>query len=277
MFARGPVLGFRLVILSLISIALMIVDHQRLYTASVRSVLAVIVSPIQYVANLPVQTFEQLQATFMSHGALLKENARLKTQQLILVSQVQKLLAIEKENDQLKALVSATTSVHDKVVLAQLLAVNTNVFTHEAIINKGSLSQIYMGQPVLDAYGVLGQVIAVDPFTSKVLMISDTRSAVPVEDARSEIRSIAVGTGTNGKLMLINVPDTADIKQGDVLVSSGLGQRFPPGYPVGKIESISKDTGSPFLTITVMPFAHLNRTRHVMLVWFNPMGTKING
>jgi len=134
-------------------------------------------------------------------------------------------------------------------------------------VNKGELDGVYKGQPVLDAQGLMGQVIEVLPYTSRVILIADSNHAIPVQVNRNGVRAIAVGSGQLNELVLIYVPDTADIKAGDMLVSSGLGNRFPQGYPVGVIKSVEHDPGEPFAIVSAEPSAYLDRSRHLLLVF----------
>jgi rod shape-determining protein MreC len=152
-------------------------------------------------------------------------------------------------------------------LVAQLLAVATDPFVKQVVLDKGHKDKVFVGQPVLDAYGVMGQVIQVGPLTSRVLLISDSHSGVPVQVARNGVRAIAVGDAYTGKLRLMNVQHTVDIRPGDVLITSGLGQNYPEGYPVGQVTHVSKDPGLQFVTIAVEPAAHLDRSRGVLLVW----------
>ncbi len=138
---------------------------------------------------------------------------------------------------------------------------------HQVVLNKGSHDGVFIGQPVLDAAGVMGQVIQIGPYTSRVLLINDPHSGVPVQDARNGVRAIAVGDNYSGKVRLANVVQTTDIKEGDIFMTSGLGEHYPEGYPLGKVESVVKDPGLQFATITIEPSAHLDRSRQVLLIW----------
>ncbi len=247
----------------------MSVDHKDNYFHSVRSALSFVVAPIQYVVDWPVQAADWVKSSFSSHRALVKENQHLKAQSFLLNVQLQRLLSLERENSQLRALLKSSTRAGGKVLAAQLLAVDSDPFIHEVVLDKGVKAGIYVGQPVIDASGVMGQVIQVGPVTSRVLLIDDSRSAVPVQVNRNGVRAIVTGRGVLGGLTMIHVPETTDVKAGDVLVTSGLGQHFPIGYPVGVVRYVAHDPGQAFATIQVAPSAHLNRSRQVLLVWPN--------
>jgi rod shape-determining protein MreC len=242
-------------------------DHQFNYFARFRSMLSVVVAPMQFFVDRPVGFIRWAETSFTTQQNLLMENAQLRARQLLLYAKLQKVIALENENDQLKALLRSSSNIHEKVTVAQLLAVDLAPYTQQIIIDKGVKDDVYIGQPVLDAYGVMGQIIAVGPINSRVLLITDTRSAIPVQDNRNGNRAIASGLGIDGSLELINVPITTDYKKGDFLVTSGLGGHYPPGYPVGIINKVKLSPGERFLNINITPAAHVNQSRQVLLVW----------
>ncbi len=250
-------------------------DHRISAFSEVRSVLSTLVYPLRFTVDWPLEKLRDATSLLSSQHGLLETNAKLRARQLLLQSKLQRLLAVEKENLRLRNLLGSSYHVGGKVTAAELLAVDLDVFSQQVILNKGAKDHVYIGQPVLDAYGVMGQVIAVNAGTSRVLLITDSRSAIPVQDNRNELRGIVVGTGAANRLEMIHVPDTADIKVGDVLVTSGLGQRFPVGYPVGVVASVTHQPGNRFAQVLVSPSAHVNRSRQVLLVWPEPREIKI--
>lgn len=256
-----------MLILVVLSIALMILDKRVAGTAQIRAVLSMPLAPIQYAVSYPIQMIDKLSNLVSTHDSLVKENLDLKAEQLLLKSQVQRLLAIESENNQLKALLSTSATVQGKVLVAQIMAVDSDPFVNQVTVDKGSHEGVFVGQPVLDANGVMGQIIQVGPLTSRVLLVNDSHSGVPVQNMRNGIRAVAVGDRFSGGLRLANVPQTADIKPNDVLLTSGLGDHYPVGYPLGRVLSVVKDPGLQFATILVEPSAHLDRSRQVLLVW----------
>lgn len=256
----------RLVILVILSCVLMTMDHHLDSFTRMRSTLSVVVAPMQYLVDRPVELIRWVDTSFTTQQNLLVENAQLRARQLLLYAKLQKVAALESENDQLRALLKSATNIHEKVTVAQLLAVDLAPYTQQIIIDKGEKDGVYVGQPVLDAYGVMGQVIALGPLNSRVLLITDPRSAVPVQNSRNGNRAISIGLGFDGALELINVPMTTDFRQGDFLVTSGLGGNYPPGYPVGVVSNV-KLSQDRFATISVAPSAHVNQSRQVLLVW----------
>jgi len=268
LFIRNRHINLRFAILIAFSVVLMIVDHYpQGYLKPLRSTLAVVVAPIPYVVNWPAKMVEWTQDSFSSHQALLEDNANLRVQLLLLKAHLQKFITLQQQNAQLRALLQSSPSPDDKVLLAQLLAVDPDPFVQQVVLNKGSRAKAYLGQPVLDGSGVFGQIIEVGQLTSRVMLLTDTRSAIPVEDSRSGVRAIVVGKGEISTLSLVNMAMTADIKEGDLLVTSGLGEHFPVGYPVGTITSIVKSPGSAFANVMVKPSAHLYRSHLVLLIW----------
>jgi rod shape-determining protein MreC len=164
-------------------------------------------------------------------------------------------------------LLNSSALVNEKVEVAELIGMDPNPFTHRIIINKGERDGVVLGQPVLDARGLMGQVVELMPYTSRVLLLTDTTHSIPVQVNRNGLRAIASGTGNPERLELRHVADTADIKEGDLLVSSGLGQRFPAGYPVATVKEVIHDSGQPFAIVRAVPTAALNRSRYLLLVF----------
>jgi len=235
----------------------------------VRNALSMPIAPLQYLVSWPVQFFHSMGTVLSSHDSLIKENLDLKAQQLLLQAQVQRLLALESENKQLKALLRSSTEVQGKVLVAEVMSIATDPFVNQVTLDKGSSDGLFVGQPVLDANGVMGKLIQVGPLTSRVLLVNDPHSGIPVQITRNGMHAIAVGDAYTGKLHLVNMPQTVDIKTGDFLITSGLGEHYPAGYPVGQIISVVKDPGLQFATIIIEPSARLDRSREVLLVWPN--------
>lgn len=254
-------------LLSLISIGLMTVDHRYRHLETMRAGLLTLVYPLQYVINLPVATGNWVADSLSTRSNLLNENATLKHQNLLLKSQLQKYEALEVENMRLRELLESSFKVGERVLIAELLAVDLDPFKRLIVINKGSTNDVFSGQPLLDADGVMGQINHVSPLSSTAMMITDPSHAIPIQVNRNGLRAIAIGTGSLNNLELPHIPHSADIKEGDLLVTSGLGGRFPPDYPVARVVKIEHNSGDPFLYIVAEPTAHLQRSREVLLVW----------
>ncbi|KJK01628.1 rod shape-determining protein MreC [Pseudomonas sp. 21] len=254
-------------VLAVLSVALMVVDARFDYLKPVRSQMGLVLSPFYGIADIPVRAWEGVRDQFTSRSELLAENERLKAEQLLMQRRLQKLATLTEQNVRLRELLNSSALVDDKVLVGELIGVDPNPFTQRILIDKGEKDGVFQGQPVLDASGLMGQVVEVMPYTARVLLLTDTTHSIPVQVNRNGLRAIAVGTGNPERLELRYVADTADIKEGDLLVSSGLGQRFPAGYPVAVVKEVLHDTGGPFATIRAVPTAKMNRSRYVLLVF----------
>ena len=158
----------------------------------------------------------------------------------------------------------------EPVLVAELLSVDQDPYRQQVVLNKGRKDKVYIGQPIIDAWGVMGQIIYLADSSSTAMLISDPSHAIPVQVNRSGLRSTAFGTGNASELELRYIPHNADIQIGDLIVASGLGQRFPPNYPVARIVKIERPVGEAFATVLAEPLAHLDKSREVLLVWHNP-------
>lgn len=223
--------------------------------------------PIQWMVDTPIRIFNWINAGMTTQDRLLHENEKLRVHEILLQSRLQKLLMLEKENAQLRRLLQSTYQISGRVTVASILAVALDPAIQQLVLDKGYKNHVYANQPVLDGFGVLGQVVGVGERTSRVLLLTDKQFAVPVEDYRNGARAIAIGTGISGKLKLINLPDTNDIQVGDLFVTSGLGLHYPVGYPVGMVSSIMRDPNNSAKKITLLPMAHVNEVEQVLLVW----------
>ncbi len=250
-----------------LSLVLMIVDHRQHHLEAVRSLLSTVTYPLQFVANLPIAIGYWASETFATRTHLQEENRELHRENLLLQGRQQKLAALEAENMRLRDLLDSSFKLGDRVLIAELIAVDMDPYRQLVLLNKGSSSGIYKGQPVLHANAVMGQVVHVNRFTSSVLMITDASHALPIQVNRNGLRTVAIGTGHINELELPNLPNNADIEVGDLLVTSGLGGRFPSGYPVATVTTISREPGEPFARIRAQPSAHLERAREALLVW----------
>jgi rod shape-determining protein MreC len=248
-------------------VVLMVMDHKYKSLESVRAGLSVVVYPIQFTVDLPATLSDWFSESLASRRRLREENQSLHTQQIMQQVQLQKLAALEAENIRLRELLDSSFKVGEKVLVAELLSVNLDPYKHQIVINKGELHDVYAGQPLLDAKGVMGQIVHAGPYTSTAMLITDTSHAIPVQVNRNGLRTIAIGTGTINRLELPYIPNNADIQPGDLLITSGLGGHFPPGYPVARVTAVQHDPGHTFSQVAATPLAELNRSREVLLVW----------
>lgn len=245
----------------------MVMDKRWEGFASIKSALSLPIAPIQYLVSWPATLIDSLKSTISTHDDLVTENLQLKAEELMLRSQLQRLIAIETENNYLKNLIQSSKQVKGRTLISEILAVTSEPFVHQVVIDKGSRDGMYAGQPILDANGVMGQVTQVGPITSRVLLISDSRSGISIQDIRNGVRAIASGDTYTGKLRLMYVPKTTDIRVGDLFITSGLGDHYPEGYPVGKVISVNMDPAHQFADVYLQPSAHLESSRQVLAVW----------
>ncbi|GHD54364.1 rod shape-determining protein MreC [Marinobacter persicus] len=267
-FVQGPVPGFRLILVMLISAALIAADTRFEHlTAPVRSTLATGLVPVHWLGYAPYRFTDWVGELLVTRGDLEEENEELKTRLLILERRSLKYAALAAENNELRRLLNSSEAVDDRVVISEVVGVSPDPFSHEIIINRGANDGLEAGQAVLDSQGLMGQITQTSQFTSRVLLVSDSSHAVPVEVVRNGLRYVLLGNGERDHLDLMHVPDTADIREGDMLVSSGLGGRFPRGYPVARVSDIVKEPGEPFVRIKATPKARLNQSRLVLVVF----------
>ncbi|WP_334048866.1 rod shape-determining protein MreC [Alteromonas gracilis] len=268
-FTRGPSLNIRLTLALVLSVTLIFVDHKMDGFKSTRVYLNSLMSPLQYIANLPGLLLSESAQRLTSQEQLLAENQKLNNQLLLMSEKLQQFDVISKENAQLRELLRAPVRETSRKMVAELMAVDKNPYSQQVVINKGAIDGVYLSQPVLDDKGIVGQVMEVGSTNSRVLLIADVTHAIPVRSLRNDIRFIATGSGALNELFLEHVPHSVDIQEGDTLISSGLGDVFPEGYPVAKVTQVVRDESRPFARVIVKPLANLDRLRHLLLLWQN--------
>jgi len=251
----------------LIAVVLMVMDHKYQRLEVLRNSVAVASEPLFMIAGVPANVFGWLNEQITSHQTLISTNRRLTAENSELQGRMLRFQALEEENSRLRTQLSASLSVGDRVTLAELVGVNLSPYKQEVIIGRGSTAGVYSGQAVINDKGVMGQVTRVTPFRSTVLLITDTLHSIPVRVLRTGLRTIALGTGRIDRLELPYLPDSANIRVGDMLVTSGLGGRFPPDYPVARITSIEKGKDMRASIVVATPLANLAQDHDVMLVW----------
>lgn len=265
--SRGLSFGARFFLLAGLAAALMIADQRQQHLDRVRDTLAIVLYPVQAAVDFPFAAWHWSTNTLSSRRAMLEEIDTLRRRNLDSHVRLQRLDALEAENARLRAMMESSARVADRVLVAEILAVDMDPYRHRFTINKGERHRVYVGQALLDADGIMGQIVRVHPFTAEAILISDADHALPVTVNRNGMRTIATGTGDTDRLSLPFLPNSADIRQGDLLVSSGLGGAFPSGYPVGRVSLVERRPGHGFVRVEMEPLAALNRAREVLLVW----------
>ena len=248
------------------SIVLMSVDHRANHLESARSLLSTVLYPLQLAIHLPIRTGEWLSEQLSTRSTILSENARLREDRFRMRTRLEKLVALEAENRRLRDLLDSSEQVAEHVLVAELISVDMDPFSRRIVLNKGVRDGVSPGQVLIGSNGIMGQIIHVGPFSSSALLITDPSHALPVQLHRNGLRAVALGTGPLNRLKLSYVPNSADVRINDLIVTSGLGSRFLSGYPVGRVVEIQRDQGQPFADVYVEPSAMLERTREVLLV-----------
>lgn len=264
---RIPALGLRVLGLIFISILLMYFDNRDNHLDSARKSIGAAVYPLRVMVDAPVRFWRWLDDSMASRNELELELSRLNIERLLIKARLQKMNALEAENARLRAMLDARTHVRDQVRVAEIMSVDANPFNHSLVIDIGSQDGVFDGQAIVDADGVVGQVIKAGLLTSQAMLISDTNHALPVEINRNGLRTIVVGTGEIDRLELPFVVNNADIRVGDLLVTSGLGGGFPAGYPVAIVASVTRIPQDPYADVTATPAASLGQVREVMLIF----------
>lgn len=267
MFGRTISLQLRLFVAVLLSIVLIVGDKFTQGSTTVRTSLNTLVSPLIYLANLPYEVFSFGAKSLQTREQLLTENEALKQKQLLQSEQLQQYQFLSKENQKLRALLGSSAKQPNRKIIAQILSVHSNPYSHQVVINRGAIDGLSEGQAVIDEMGVVGQLTKVGSTTSRVLLMTDTTHATPVRILRNEVRTVVEGMGKINQVKLSHVPHSLDVRIGDVLVTSGLGGTFPESYPVAIVTEINRDEGSPFAQVYAEPVAQLDRIRLLVVLW----------
>jgi rod shape-determining protein MreC len=265
---RGPPLGATFFFLAVVSITLMVLDHRGGYLDTAKMWMGTTTQPFYAIVQAPFEFWNWLTGSFADRATLREENARLTEELRLARTRALQFDALYAENRRLRAIRAASAGIAERTLIAEIMRVDIDPFRHRMRINKGAEEGVFTGQPVVDAFGIMGQITRVDRYSAEMILISDNEHAVPVQVNRNGIRTIAVGTGDMGKLSLPFLTVEADIKQDDLLVSSGLDGIFPAGYPVAKVTRVERDPSQTFAVVEAKPMAELDRSREVLLLWF---------
>lgn len=265
--STAPPVTLRVLILVAASIALMLVDNRTQQLEKLRTGLHTLVYPVIFLSTIPGDLFHSFSESLQERSTLQEENERLKQENLYYKSRFEKLYALEADNERLKRLLGQSDDIAEQVLLAELVEVSLEPYTQQIVLNKGTADNVYIGQPVINGEGVIGQVVHTSYAQSIVTLLTDPDSAVPVMVMRNGLRGVMRGTGVRDRLSLPYLTPNADILVGDLLISSGMGGRFPTGYPVASITAIERNPSLEFLHIEATPVARLDHGREVLLIW----------
>jgi rod shape-determining protein MreC len=267
---RTTGLLLRCVLYSLLALGLIIVDKRYDHLGRIRRVLSVVAYPVQIAVASPFEGWDWFRESVSSRATLRADKAKLESELRLAQFRLQRYEALEAESQRLRALRDSTAGVTDRFVIGDVMDVDLDAFRARVLVDKGAQDGVFVGQAVLDAGGVFGQVARVGQLTAEVILVSDPTHAIPVQINRNGVRTIAVGTGDTGRLKLPYLPTSADVIAGDLLVTSGLGGGFPAGYPVGTVAEIKRDPAQSLADVDIKPAAALDRSRELMFVWLKP-------
>jgi rod shape-determining protein MreC len=265
---RGPSPGFRFTLYAFLSFVIMFLDQRHGWMEQARFVLQALAYPIQLAVSSPTNAWNWFQESLATRDALRAENDRLKAQDRLLAIRAMRYEALARENGELRALRDALPPVAEKWLAAEIVNIEINSLRQRVLINRGTSNGVFKGQALLDDKGVIGQTTHVGPWSAEAILITDPEHAIPVVIERTGLRSIAVGAGDSVSLALPFLPGNADVKAGDLLLTSGLGGVFPAGYPVARVTEVRRDAVQPLAQVRATPFASVDADREVVLVWF---------
>lgn len=270
---RTTGLLLRCVLYSLLALGLIIVDKRYDHLGKIRRLLSIVAYPVQIAVASPFEGWDWFRESVTTRDALRADKAKLEAELRLAQFRLQRYEALEAESQRLRALRDNTAGITDRFVIGDIMDVDLDAFRERVLVDKGAQDGVFVGQAVLDAGGVFGQVARVGQLTSEVILVSDATHAIPVQINRNGLRTIAAGTGDMGRLKLPYLPTSADVVVGDLLVTSGLGGGFPAGYPVGTVAEVKRDPAQSLADVDVKPAAALDRSRQLMFVWLKPQAT----
>lgn len=266
LFAGNAAGTLRLIFYLALALVLMVLDHRNGWLWRVRYAAAAVVEPIYKLAGLPASGIRTLSVAFADRQRLTEQNQRLREDLLLANAKLNRMASVAEQNQRLKELLDTQHSLELNVQLARVVGVDLGAYSYRMTLNLGARDGVKPGQPVIDAHGVIGQVKEVLPTTSVVMLVTDPAHAIPVVIERSGLRTVAYGSSDGDRLTLPNIPLAADVRVGDHLLTSGLGGRFPPGFPVGDIRSVAPAASGMFQVARAQPSADINRSEDVLLL-----------
>lgn len=266
LFSASVAGTLRLIFYLALALVLMVLDHRNGWMWRLRYTAAVVVEPVYRLAGLPAAGARALGVAFADRQALTEQNQRLREDLLLANAKLNRMAAVAEQNERLKELLATQKSLGLKVQLARVVGVDLGAERNRLVINLGARDKVRVGQPVIDAHGLLGQVVETLPTTAVVMLVTDPSHAVPVTVERTGLRTVAYGARGSAQLSLPTVPMAADIKVGDRLLTSGLGGRFPPGFPVGTVIGVAPAANGLFQEARARPSADVYRSDDVLLL-----------
>jgi rod shape-determining protein MreC len=271
---HGSSPGFRFTLYAFVSIVVMVLDQRGGWLTEARFLLQAAAYPLQLAVSSPSAAWAWIKESMQTREALRAENERLRARESALALRALNYEGLARENAQLRGLAHALPPIVDRWLIGEIVNVELTTLRQRLLINRGTTNGVFAGQAVLDNSGLLGQTMHIGPWSAEVILVTDPEHAVPVQIERTGLRTIAVGAGSEGALALPYLPANADVKAGDLLITSGLGGVFPAGYPVARVAEVHRDAIQPLAQVRAVPLARIDRDREVALVWFNDERTK---
>ncbi|OOG36874.1 rod shape-determining protein MreC [Rhodanobacter sp. C05] len=266
LFAGNAAGTLRLIVYLALAVVLMVLDQRNGWLWRLRYTAAAVVEPVYRLAGLPAAGVRTMSVAFADRQRLTEQNQRLREDLLLANAKLNRMSAVAEQNQRLKELLDTQRSLELNVQLARVIGVDIGAYRYQLTLNVGARDGVKPGQPVIDAHGVMGQVKEVLPTTAVVMLVTDPAHAIPVVIERSGLRTVAYGSRDGNQLTLPNIPLAADVRAGDRLLTSGLGGRFPPGFPVGEIRSVAPASTGMFQVAQAQPAADIDRSEDVLLL-----------
>lgn len=265
-FHRGPAPIARLIFFALLSVLLMVLDARFGYAEPLRQLIALAVYPVQQLAIAPISVVTRTREFFTSRTELLRENAELRSEKLRGAQELLTLEAAQAENEQLRQLLGAREKIPGDPIFAEIVYAGRDPFSRKVIVDKGGQQGVSLGQPVIDAAGVLGQVTRVQPLLAEVTLVTDKNHAIPVQIVRNGLRGVAYGSGDGSTMELRHMAANAEVEKGDLLVTSGIDGIYPRGLPVARVVRVERDAAYAFAKIICQPVAGTDQRRQVLVI-----------
>lgn len=258
----------------ILSIVLIFVDVRLKALSQFRYYVETALYPVLIFADSPYILSEALSLQIKSHTALIEENERLSNENYLQRVDIMRLRTLEQENAAMRRLLNSPLHETSRRMFAEVISVDSDPYLQRIVVNRGSSSGVYEGMPVITDQGLVGQVLSVAYASARVLLFSDPSSTIPVLNTRNQVRAIVTGTGMHDELVIENMPRSSDIKEGDLLVTSGLGGVYPEGYPVAIVTSVGFSEEQPFAEVKAKPLVDTDKIRYVLMFWYQPSHAK---
>lgn len=264
------VITLRFLLVVILSIVLIFADVRLKVFTDLRYYIETALYPVLIFADSPNSVSKAVSSQFKTRAELIEENERLSSENYLQRVDILRLRALEQENAAMRKLLNSPIHETSRRMFAEVISVDSDPYMQRVVVNRGASSGVYIGMPVITDEGLVGQVVSVSYASARVLLFSDPSSSIPVVNTRNQVRAIVSGTGIHDELVIENMPRSTDIKEGDLLVTSGLGGVFPEGYPVAIVTSVGFSEAQPFAEVKAKPIVDTDKINYVLLFWYQP-------